>query len=156
MIHLDNTVHIRRASQKDLQLILDLENKVFSNSDRFTKRQFKYLLASSNVAVFICFYSNSPIGYSIVLIKVLRNLIKQGRIYSLGVLKQHRRKSVGELLLKSSEQWAYKKGASFITLETRKGKSGVHRFFHKFNYKIINSLPKYYGNADGIRMRKTL
>ena len=107
------------ASNRDLQDIVELEMAIFQKTDQFARSNFRYLLSSPNAATFICYHRGAPIGYGMALKNRLRGGRIKGRIYSLGVLPEWRRKGIGELLLAKLEEWLLEFRASFITLETR-------------------------------------
>ena len=141
-----------KASIDHLDLLLHLETQLFEGNDRFSRRRFRYLIASKNVLTLLCFQDREPIGYGIALKNRLRNGKVKGRIYSLGVVKKGRRKGLGSKLLKALETWLIQEGAEFITLETRLGRNPA--FYENRGYKGTDRLPRYYGRAPGLRMRK--
>lgn len=149
------TPAVFRGYLPHLNQIYQLENKIFRKSDRFSKRRFKYLLSSENVAFFLGMDGETSVGYGIAMKNRLRNGQTKGRVYSIGVLSKYRGKGVGTLLFTRMEDWLVRSQVSFITLETRKGSSGAAEFFEKFGYHVTELLPKYYEGADGLRMRKS-
>ena len=141
-----------KASIDHLSLLLHLEDQLFEATDRFSRRQFKYLIESRNVLTLLCFQDGQSLGYGIALKNRLRNGKVKGRIYSLGVVKKGRRKGLGSKLLRALERWLIEEGAEFITLETRLGRNPA--FYEKRGYKGTARLARYYGRAPGLRMRK--
>lgn len=140
------------ASVDHLGLITDLEKQLFDGTERFSRRQFRYLIQSKNALTLLCFQNGESIGYGIALKTKLRNGKLKGRIYSLGILKGGRRKGLGSKLLKALERWLVDEGAEFITLETRLGHNPA--FYENRGYKETARLPRYYGRAPALRMRK--
>ena len=151
---LDNTVSVFRASTNHLDHICELEIRIFPPEDQFPRRNFRYLLSSPNAAFFLAGSPSRYVAYGIALKNILRNGKTKGRIYSIGVVPGLQGKGIGSLLLKRMEQWLIASGVEFITLETRKGPQGAKQFFERFGYKMVEILPKYYGHADGLRMKK--
>ena len=143
---------IVKASIDHLSLILHLEAQLFKGTDRFSRRRFKYLIESKNALTLLFFQDRESIGYGIALKNRLRNGKVKGRIYSLGILKKGRRKGLGSKLLRALERWLIEEGAEFITLETRLGRNPA--FYENRGYKGTDRLPRYYGRAPGLRMRK--
>ncbi len=140
------------ASVDHLDLLSDLEAQLFDRTDRFSRRQLRYLIQSKNALTLLCFQNGESIGYGIALKNKLKNGKLKGRIYSLGVLKKGRKKGLGSRLLKALEGWLVEQGAEFITLETRLGRNPT--FYENRGYKETARLPRYYGRAPALRMRK--
>ncbi|OHE31395.1 MAG: hypothetical protein A3J94_15125, partial [Syntrophus sp. RIFOXYC2_FULL_54_9] len=150
----DKRFKIIETSSNELDDICRLEESIFSLEDRFSRRQFRYLLASPNAKIFSCINNSGRIGYGITIIRRLRDGKKQGRIYSIGILTKFRNKGAGSLLLKALEYWLETEGASYITLETKKGAKGAAAFFRKYGYVNTKWLPNYYGPSSGVKMKK--
>ncbi|NCO60402.1 GNAT family N-acetyltransferase [bacterium] len=150
----DKRFKIIEMSYSELDDICHLEESIFSLEDRFSRRRFRYLLASPNAKIFSCINNSGRIGYGIAIIRRLRDYKKQGRIYSIGILTKFRNKGVGSLLLKALEYWLETQGVSYITLETKRGAKGATAFFGKYGYVSTKLLPNYYGSSSGVRMKK--
>lgn len=143
-----------KAQQTDIDDICCLENEIFRSFDRFSQRRLLYLLSSINAIVTLCCAGTLRIGYGISLVNNLRNGVRKGRIYSIGILPDYQTKGAGAVLLRVMELDLRRSSVLFITLETRKGKSGAADFFRQHGYKKIQDLPNYYPHGSGIRMRK--
>ncbi|TDJ75674.1 MAG: GNAT family N-acetyltransferase [Planctomycetota bacterium] len=87
---------------------------------------------------------------------LLRNKQPQGRFYTLGIERAHRRSGAGSLLLGALEEWLVKEDAGYVTLETRAGRTGAWAFFRAHGYAKTEDLPGYCGEVDGVRIRKDL
>ncbi len=148
--------YVELASSKDIEIIWKLENNIFRKDDRFSKRQLRYLLSSPNAKLFLCHRSGNCVGYGVSIVTRLKNGKKKGRIYSIGLLADHRRKGGGSELLNTLEGQLRLAGVSFITLETKKGPIGASRFFRRKGYVQTMYLPQYYASAHGIRMKKDI
>ena len=151
-----NDFVLTTGSLFDIDRINQLENSIFDKADRFSRRRFQYLLSSKNAVFFLCGYKDDQVGYGIALRQKLKNGVVKGRIYSLGVVADWRNRGAASRLLTKLEDWLIHSGASFITLETRKSKSGAKGFFEKKGYRVSEFLPDYYSYADGVRMKKTI
>jgi|GEM_PF-5312979 len=77
------------ASLTHFETIWSLEKNIFEESDRFSKRQLRYLLTSPNTAFRLCHVERTCIGYGIALINRLRNVALKCQIYK--TRKQERR-----------------------------------------------------------------
>jgi ribosomal protein S18 acetylase RimI-like enzyme len=151
---MNDRIKLATASLSDLSVVDEMEKALFRPSDRFSVRRIKYLISSNNALVLLSKEKNLNIGYGIALKTLLRDGRVKGRIYSLGVVEDKRRRGVGAQILKALEDWLEKQGAHFITLETRLGKNVS--FYKKRGYQPTAKLPEYYGEATGLRLRKVL
>ena len=142
------------AVPKDLELLTALEAQLFPKSDRFSPRRLLYLIKAPRATVLLCWQNEKCVGYGIALRNKLRNACYKGRIYSVGVVQTSRRKGLGSHVLRALEQRLLEQGVNFITLETRFGANVS--FYQKRGYRVVEELPKYYGRASGLRMRKDI
>ena len=153
LISAGSKIRIVTAKANHLKEILSLDRDAFKEADWFTSRQWRYLLRSSHAITLLAYRRKEFAGSATGFLTKLRNGDIKGRIYSIAVPKSQQRGGVGGQLLKNIEATLIKKGASFITLETR-AHSGKKRFFEKRGYVFKEKLPKYYEDEDGIRMVK--
>jgi ribosomal protein S18 acetylase RimI-like enzyme len=145
---------IVHARKMHLDQICALERQIFADDDQFSRSRLRYLLSSRNAAFFLGLKDGQPIAYGIALKNRLVNGKVKGRIYSLGVVREHRHRGIGSRLLNALEQWLVAAGASFITLETKATKGGAKHFFKERGYRVTEFLAEYYSSLDGLRMRK--
>jgi len=146
---------VARVSNKYVDQIYDLERRIFLLNECFSRSQLRYLSSSPNASFFLLRDGDVPVGFGITLKGKLRNGLHKGRIYSIGVLPEYRNRGAGNLLLNVMEEYLIKSHVSFIVLETLQGKSGAELFFAEHGYKTLGSLPNYYPNGNGVRMKKT-
>jgi len=153
---MNSTPNIALARSSDLEEIWHIERLTFPGPDQFSRRQLRSLLRSPNTSIFLCWIDKICAGYGIALLARLRNGKKKGRIYSIAVLCEQRRKGAGSALLTTMERHLKQVGAEYITLETRIGKKGAEGFFRKKGYTRTATLPEYYSSGSAARMRKDL
>ena len=143
-----------KAQLSDLDALCSLEDSIFPPPDRFSRRQLRYLLTSSNAILRFCCAGGSRIGYGISLRSQLRNGVSKGRIYSIGILQGYRAQGAGATLLNAMEADLVRSSVQFITLETKRGRIGAGEFFRRQGYRDVEELPGYYPCGPGVRMRK--
>lgn len=147
---------IARASKRDIDTIYNLENRIFTERKCLSRSQLRYLLSSKNATVFLLQDNNSAIGYGVTLRNKLRNGRYKGRIYCIGVIPSYKHLGTGSLLLNAMEESLIQSGISFIVLETLQGQGGAALFFMKHGYTEPKSLPNYYPEGDGVRLKKII
>lgn len=152
----DSKLNVIRTSKNNSGQIYDLERRIFSVNECFSRSQLRYLISSPNASFFLLRNNNSSVGFGITLRNKLRNGKYRGRIYSIGVLPAYRSMGAGKLLLDAMGKYLIKTNVSFIVLETLKGKGGAETFFAKHGYMEFKFLHNYYPYGDAVRMRKAV
>ena len=147
---------VSRTSTINSDQVYDLERRIFTRNECFSRSQLRYLASSPNASFFLLRDNGSSVGFGVALRNKLRNGKYKGRIYSIGVLPAYRRTGGGMLLLEAMEKYLIKSHVSFIVLETLKGKGGAEHFFARHGYIESKFLPGYYPYGDAVRMRKTV
>lgn len=135
---------MRRASISDLQSLVKLEQLSFAQ-DAFNRRQFRYLLTSSTAEIYVMEDEVQLIG-SIILL--FRKNCSHSRIYSISVHPEHRKKGIGDLLLKHVETETLSRRKSLIQLEVRKGNERAINFYLRNGYFHIRNIPSYYPDGE--------
>ena len=147
---------VSRTSTINSDQVYDLERRIFTRNECFSRSQLRYLASSPNASFFLLRDNGSSVGFGVALRNKLRNGKYKGRIYSIGVLPAYRRTGGGMLLLEAMEKYLIKSHVSFIVLETLKGKGGAEHFFARHGYIESKFLPGYYPYGDAVRMRKNV
>ncbi|MCW4020500.1 MAG: GNAT family N-acetyltransferase [Candidatus Bathyarchaeota archaeon] len=146
---------IREATSEDLDDIYKIELECFTD-DAFTKRQLEYCLSSPGFVTLICFLDGQPIGFITGLLDFSKGN-PAGRIYTVDVKPEHRRKGVGSRLLSAFERVLVDRDVEICYLEVRADNEAAKRLYLKHGYKTLEPLRGYYGlGEDGIRLKKVL
>lgn len=132
---------IRRAERKDLLQIAKIERECFSKHDRFSDRQFRYLMRNA-WSFLVAEQRNKTIGYLVVTRRVTSL-----RIYSLAVTKSARRSGVARELLK----WTVAEPLD-LSLEVRATNYPAIALYQRLGFVATKLLPRYYGNGDGLKL----
>jgi ribosomal protein S18 acetylase RimI-like enzyme len=82
---------------------------------------------------------------------------KAGHIVTIDVLSEARRHAVGSRLLRAAEERLQAAGCRNVFLETAVDNLAAIRFYKKFNYFLVRTLPRYYSNGvDALHLVKEL
>lgn len=133
--------------------ILRVEESLFP-IEPFSRRAYRYLIDAANADVLVGLLDGKIIGHGVGVQKRLRSGKLQGRIYSIGILAEFRRKGYAGALLAALEKRLRDREVSFISLETHKDHAGSICFFAGHGYAKTKDIPGYYEDGDGIGMRK--
>lgn len=148
------SVKIERISTEYLDRLYEIEKKCFGK-EAFTKQQIAYLLTEYNSTGFIAKLNDEIVGF--VIGKIHRGKISAtGRVLTIDVSPNHRRKGIGLRLLQEIERIFKSQGVRVCLLEAREDNIAALNLYRKFGYGEVGKLEDYYGNAHGVRLRKTL
>ena len=148
------SVKIQRASIKHLDKLYEIEIECFKN-EAFTKQQIAYLLTDHNSTSLFVEFNGETAGF--VIGKTHRKWKSAtGHVLTIDVSPKHRRKGIGLRLLQEIERIFKDKGVNVCFLEVREDNIAALDLYLRFGYREIGRLENYYGNAHGVRLRKTL
>lgn len=148
-------ISTRQATVNDLEKLYEIERECFT-IEAFTKELLTLLLQDSNSVGLIAQVNGEIAGFIIGLIHHIRGM-KTGHIYTIDVAIKHRRKGVGEKLLKELEKIFAKKGVKICYLEARLNNVAALELYKKQGYTKIERLNDYYSEgAHGVRLQKRL
>lgn len=137
---------IQIATLDTLPFLYSIEQEVFdAESYPLSKRSFKTQLIKKNI--YIATIDEKIIGYLLVL-RYKHTL----RIYSLGVLPEHRKQHIGYALISFIIQEAKKNGYRYLSLEVNTSNHAAIKLYEKLQFKTKKKLPHYYPKHDGIKM----
>jgi ribosomal-protein-alanine N-acetyltransferase len=145
---------IEKASIEHLNRLCEIEMKCFE-TEAFTKQQIAYLLTDSNSVTLVSRVKGEIVSF-IIGKTYMDKKPTTGQILTIDVSPKHRRKGIGQTLLQEIEKTFKDKGIHICYLEVRENNFVALSLYRKLGYKKVGRLKNYYGNAHGIRLRKTL
>jgi ribosomal-protein-alanine acetyltransferase len=144
---------IRPARPKDLDALVDIENRSFA-VDRFSRRSFRYLLTKANSETLVIDEHGKVLGYVMLLFNTGTSL---ARLYSLAVDPQARGRGLGAKLIQAAEDAAVAHDCISLRLEVRSDNRASIRLYEKLGYRCFGTLPDYYeDHMDALRYEKFL
>ncbi|MGF1640704.1 MAG: GNAT family N-acetyltransferase/peptidase C39 family protein [Rhodospirillales bacterium] len=145
---------IRPATGGDLSALVDIEDRSFE-TDRFSRRTFRYLLSEANAATLVDVDGSGRIrGYAMVLFSRGTSL---ARLYSIAVAPEARSAGVGGQLMTAAEAAALDRDAAYMRLEVRADDPATQSFYAQRGYRRFAVQEQYYEDAAAaIRMEKSL
>lgn len=144
---------IRQAALRDLDALVHIEDRCF-DSDRISRRNFRYLLTKANASTLVDEKDGQIRGYAMLL---FNRGISLARLYSLAVAPDFRGLGVGAQLVQASEVLAEEHDCVGIRLEVRKDNLSTIRLYEKMGYKYLDLVPDYYeDHMEALRFEKSL
>lgn len=144
-------MRIRKAEQKDLPQMVQIESFCFPEETAFPPGMFAYLIRYS-VALVACEPEERILGFIIGY-----NSGNAGAIYTLDVHTSYRRKGIGIELLLALEKKLFGMGARAVRLEAALEKPEALQLYRKAGYRERELIRNYYGRGcHAVRMWKTL
>jgi len=147
-------IEIETATIRNLDRLYDIEKQSFQK-EAFTKQEIAYLLTDYNAIGLAARIDGEIVGFAIGRIDVARGT-PYGHILTIEALPSQRRKGVAEKLLKNLEVLFKEKGAKESRLEVREDNTAAISLYQKLGYKRVGKLERYYGDAHGLYLKKTL
>src|SRR3989337_1213161 len=145
---------IETATLKLLDELYEIEKQSFTR-EAFTKREIACLLGDYNAIGLVARVSGEIAGFLIGSIEVEKGRMF-GHILTLDVAPSYRRIGIAKKLLDELEMLLRQKGAVECRLEVREGNAAAINLYLKLGYRRMGKLEKYYGDAHGLYLRKTL
>ncbi len=144
---------IRPAILSDLGALLRLENACF-DSDRISRRQFRYLLTRGHASTLVAERDGDLLGYVLVLFSRATSV---ARLYSIAVTTQARGQGLGQTLVKAAEDAAWEQERAYLRLEIRRDNLASQTLFEQAGYRRFGVLSDYYeDHMEALRYEKTL
>jgi ribosomal protein S18 acetylase RimI-like enzyme len=145
---------LRRASAADLEDLLALETRCFSEGDGlFHRRQLHYLLKSPHCAWFIAGHFEG----AVCVLVAANGRRRWGRLYSLAVDPQYRKQGVARRLLAAAFAWLREQGVTTVRAEVKSANGAARHLYADLGFTEEGVLPDYYGPGDpGIKLYRPL
>lgn len=144
---------IRRATSKDLDALVALENSSFSY-DQIGRRSFAHLLKQRSSLLWCAEFENRVIGYAIIL---TRKNSQKWRIYSIAIAPEARGQGLGRALMAEVFKSAEAASVAAFSLEVKCDNKGAIELYKQLGFEVIDVLLGYYSDGtDGYRMQLTL
>jgi [ribosomal protein S18]-alanine N-acetyltransferase len=150
---MSDSVKIVMAQVSDLDGILEIEDLSF-NSDKFSRRQFQYLLLKAKSGFFVIKDSNKILANLIIL---TRSNSRKLRIYSIAVHPDSRGKGLAHKLIEKAISFAKENKCSQLHLEVRKDNQPAISLYEKEGFRNTGLKSRFYSDGcDAIVMTKKI
>ncbi len=144
---------IRDARLSDLSSLVALEERCFE-LDRFSRRQFRYLITRARGRLLVDERRGKLIGYVLVLFRRGTSL---ARLYSIAVDPRARGKGAGRDLLEAAEKAAVDASCAYLRLEVRPDNAESIRLYRSAGFRKLGEVSDYYEDGmDALRYEKAL
>jgi len=146
-----NNLVIQKMSKEDVDQVAGLEKICFS--DPWSKETFMEELQLKLAIPLVVKLEEKVVGYT-----CLWHLDDQLEVANFAVSPDHRKKGVGEKLMKRILVEAKERGCKSIVLSVRESNQGAVNLYTKFGFVEVGRRKKYYRlpTEDALTMVKTL
>jgi ribosomal-protein-alanine N-acetyltransferase len=145
---------IEDVSIKLLDTLYQIEKQCFEQ-EAFTKQQLAYLLTDNSTLRLAAFVNDKIVGFLISRVDIERKALF-GHIITVEVTPAYRRQGVAQKLLQDTEAIFKHHGIEECRLEVRENNVAALSLYRKLGYQEVGKLKRYYGNASGLYLKKTL
>ncbi|MCD6536569.1 MAG: GNAT family N-acetyltransferase [Thaumarchaeota archaeon] len=137
-------MRIERAGVRDLSILYEIEKKCFGR-EAYSKFLLRLLLMDPRTIALKYVEKNGLVtGFAIGRIEKRRGRFV-GRIYTLNVDPDHRRRGIGKSLMKALEVEFRKKGCVKVSLEVAVDNEAAISLYKSLGYSFLGKLKNYYG-----------
>ena len=146
-------IHVRPYQPSDFEALCLIDQACFPRGIAYESAEMKSYLHAAGSFCLVAEVDGTIGGF------IVTELAAEiGHIITLDVLKSHRRRKIGSLLLEGAEQAAAAKGARLMYLETATTNAAAIALWKKHGYRESGSrLKNYYGRGlDAFHMHKLL
>jgi ribosomal-protein-alanine N-acetyltransferase len=142
-------VKIKPMKKTDIDEVIALEARAYGEH-HWSKDSFLSELSNELAKYFSVFNENDElIAYA-----GCWQILEEAHLTNIAVSPEYRRKSIGEVLLKTIIDECYKNMVKFITLEVRVGNLPAIALYEKYGFKSLGTRKGYYqdNNEDALIM----
>jgi ribosomal-protein-alanine acetyltransferase len=147
-------IKIEDTSIRLLDELYEIEKQCFKQ-EAFSKQQIGYLLTDYNSVGLAARVDGKMAGFAIARVDVGRH-VPLGHILTVDVLPAYRRKGIAQKLLHEIEAIFRAKGIKECRLEVREDNLAALSLYQKLGYEKVGKLERYYSDAHGLFLKKTL
>jgi ribosomal-protein-alanine acetyltransferase len=147
-------IKVENASIRLVDRLYEIEKQCFVQ-EAFTKQQIIYLLGDCNSIALVARLHGEVVGFAIARVDIHRNTA-HGHIITVDVAPAYRGKGIARKLLSEIEIMLRAKGVPECCLEVREGNVAALRLYQRLGYVKVSKLKMYYGNINGLYLKKTL
>lgn len=147
-------VKVESVSISNLDELYGIEKQCFEQ-EAFPKRELAYLLGDYNAIGLAAKVDGEIVGFAIARVDIRRNA-PFGHILTVDVTPACRRRGIAQKLLHEIEAILREKGVKECRLEVREDNFAALSLYQKLGYKEMGTLERYYGDADGLYLKKIL
>lgn len=149
-------IRVQQSSLEDLEKIYELELECFGRN-AYSKSFIRFLLADlSSIALKAVDDQGEIVGSVIGRVEKSSGKVI-GRVYTIDVKPEHRRKGIGRTLLKKLEEEFRRMGCEKIVLEVAVDNEPAIKLYKSMGYEFVAKLKNYYGpGRDAYRAERIL
>lgn len=143
---------LRRYRPSDFQTLYRIDHACFPPGIAYGQDELKGYLAAAGAECIVAELAGEIAGFTIT-----DRAGDTGHIITIDVLKAHRRRKIGSILLRAAEQSAAAAGVRRMCLETATNNKPAIAFWKRHGYRQFGVIENYYGRgSDALEMDKTL
>jgi ribosomal-protein-alanine N-acetyltransferase len=133
-----------------LDEVFEIEEDSFSIP--WSKAELARELTENKLGIYIVALEDGhAVGYA-----GMWHVVNEGHITNVAVRPSHRRRGIGDMLIKALDDIAAEKEMIGLTLEVRMGNAAAHKLYAKHGYKVEGIRKNYYADTkeDAVIMWK--
>ncbi len=143
---------LRPYRPSDLETLYKIDQACFPKGIAYGRLELRTYIQSGGTHCLLAEVAGGIAGFILT-----ERSAQLGHIITLDVLAEHRRRSIGSLLLQSAELEAASQGANIMYLETATSNKAAIALWKQHGYREVATIKNYYGpGMDAFEMQKHL
>lgn len=134
---------IRKATELDLQELMQIENECFSRP--YSSESFLQDLLGDKVKVFVKIQNEKTVGFISLYI-----FLDEANLQQIAVLEDFRRKGIASELIECSVEYLKQNKVKKFYLEVNETNFVAIKTYEKFGFKQVVTRKNYYGNQSAV------
>jgi ribosomal protein S18 acetylase RimI-like enzyme len=148
---------VRRARASDIDHLVELEHRCFSDEDRFPRATWRRLIGVATQQGKAQVLVIEGVGLAAAIVGLVKSGGKTARIYSLAVDPACRGRGLAGILMTALARRVLKRGCNAMSLEVRADNQAALGLYQKVGFTVVAELPGYYAGTDpGLRLKVPL
>jgi len=143
---------VRTMYEYDVRMVSEINRLCMPENYRY--EYYISCLQECPLASHVCILRSRIIGYVLCRLRLLDTGDNEGLIVSIAVHPNSRGRHVANRLIQEAHAVLRRvHSCKTCTLHVRKSNSAAQHVYETFGYKVVETLPLYYNNEDGLYMR---
>ncbi|MFQ6134567.1 MAG: GNAT family N-acetyltransferase [Nitrososphaerales archaeon] len=143
---------VRRCTKEDLKNVISIN--LISLPEHYSDFFFEDILRSSPESFLVAEKDGSLVGYIMCRVEYgfsnykRFSLTRKGHIVSLAILEPHRKRGLGEALVRRAVDGLKLKGCSEVYLEVRVSNTDAVRLYRRLAFDVLSTMEGYYRDNE--------
>lgn len=139
---------VRQFEPQDMFAVIKLASKILT--EQYSPTLFTFFYETSPQGFLVAEEHHRIIGFAVG----IKQSTDMGRIVMIGTQTSKQKKGVGSQLLNQLLSYFKNQHVQYVELEVKTTNLDAVRFYQRYNFKIIDTIPNFYQNGESAYIMK--